>query len=199
MIGWIILAAVLAVILLISQIRLGGHAFYGPDGIKAVIIVGFIRIQVFPPVEKKAKKEKGPKAEKTQPESGKGKGTVGRFMDLLPVVAEAAGALKRRIRIDRLKLSVIWGAEDPASAAIGYGRANALLGIVWPLVDNNFNVKKCDLRADVDYGKTAPEITAEAAITITVSQLVSLVTVYGIKLLTMWNRSGRQTAEKTGG
>ena len=197
MIGWIILAAVLALILLISQIRLGGHAFYGPDGIKAVIIAGVIRIQVFPPVEKKAKKEKRPKAEKPQPESGKG--NVGRFMDLLPVVAEAAGALKRRIRIDRLKLSVIWGAEDPASAAIGYGRANALLGIVWPLVDNNFNVKKCDLKADVDYGRTVPEITAEAAITMTVAQLISLITIYGTKLLTSWKRSGQQTAEKTGG
>ena len=117
-------------------------------------------------------------------------------MELLPVVVETVRAFKRRIRIDYLKLSGIWGADDPAAAAIGYGRANAVLGMIWPLLDNNFKVKKCDFNADVDYGRTVPELTADAAITMTLGQLISFVAIYGVKLLTNWSRSGKRFEEK---
>lgn len=199
MTGWIVLLIVLAILFLVSQIRLGGHVTYGADGIAAVIIAGPFRICVYPPKSEEERKprKKKVKLDKPQEEKKESKGgTIGRLLDLLPTVAETAGALKRRIRIDHLTLRVVWGAEDPASAAIGYGRANALLGMIWPLVDNNFKVKKCDLRADVDYGRTVPEITADAAITMTLGQLVSLVGIYGIKLLMNWSRSGRRFAEK---
>lgn len=196
MTGWIILLIVLAVIFLISQIRLGGRATYGEEGFGAVIIAGPFRIRVFPtePKTKKADRKKD-KPNSKEPQQKEG-GTGGRIMDLLPTLAETAGGLKRRIRIDRLILRVVWGAEDPASAAIGYGRANALLGMIWPLLDNNFKIKECDLQADVDYGRTVPSVTADAAITMTLGQLISFISIYGVKLLTGWGRSGRRSKEK---
>ena len=121
-------------------------------------------------------------------------GTVSRLMKLLPTVAEAAGALKRKIRIDRLSLSLVWGGEDAAAVALGYGRANALLGMIWPLLDNNFKVKDCDFRVDLDYGKTRPEITLDAALTMTVGQLLAFGIHYGAKLLMNWSRSGKSSA-----
>jgi len=198
MTGWIILLIVLAVIFLIAQIRLGGRATYGEEGFGAVIIAGPFRIRVFPaePKAKKTARKKDKPAKKPQPQTEKKGGTVGRIMDLLPTVAETAGGLKRRIRIDHLNLKVVWGAEDPASAAIGYGRANALLGMIWPLLDNNFKIKECDLQADVDYGRTVPTVTADAAITMTLGQLLSFISIYGVKLLTNWSRSGQRSKEK---
>ena len=204
MTGWIILIVILAVLFLLSLIRLGGRAKYGPEGFSAVLIAGPARIQLFPPKPKNESKPAKPKKEKKKkkPAAAKGHeqqdkpGTVGRVMQLLPAVAEAAGALKRRIRIDHLVLTVIWGAEDAASAAIGYGRANALLGMIWPLIDNNFKVKDCDFRVDVDYGRTTPQFTADAAITLTVGQLLSFVFHYGIKLLMNWSRSGKSSAKQ---
>lgn len=198
MTGWIILLIVLAVIFLISLIRLGGRATYGEEGFSAVIIAGPFRIRVFPvePKSQKVAKKRNEPDRKARQQTEKNGGTVGRIVDLLPTVAEAAGVLKRRIRIDRLNLRVVWGAEDPASAAIGYGRANAILGMIWPLLDNNFKIKDCDLQADVDYGRAVPAVTADAAITMTLGQLVSFVTVYGVKLLSGWSRSGRQSKEK---
>lgn len=202
MTGWIILIVILAVLYLISLIRLGGRATFGPDGFGVVIMAGPARIRLLPTKPKDDKKTVKPeKKKKEKPaaaqshEEKKGSGSVGRILSLLPTVAEAAGALKRKIRIDHLRLSVVWGAEDAASAAIGYGRANALLGMVWPLIDNNFKVKECDFRADVDYGRTAPEFTADAAITVTVGQLISFVVHYGVKLLMNWSRSGKSSAK----
>ena len=206
MTGWIILIVILAILFLLSQLRLGGRAKYGPEGISAVLIAGPARIQIFPPKQKddsdpakqkkeKKRKKKKPAAAKEHEQKGK-PGTVGRIMQLLPTVTQAAGALKRRIRIDHLVLTVIWGAEDAASAAVGYGRANALLGMIWPLIDNNFKVKDCDFHVDVDYGRTTPEFTADAAITMTVGQLLSFTTHYGIKLLMNWSRSVKRSAKQ---
>ncbi len=202
MIGWIVLAAVLLLFVLISLIRLGGRAKYDADGFYAYVLAGPAKIQLFPakPKDKQIPKKQKPKKEKpkkAEAHAGKKKpGTLGRVLELLPVVGEAAGSLKRKIRIDHLVLTVIWGAEDAASAALGYGKANAFLGMIWPLIDHNFKVKKCDWNVDVDYGKQKPEFTADAAITITVGQLVSFAFYYGIKLLTNWSRSGKRSAKQ---
>ena len=201
MTGWIILIIVLVVLVLVSLIRLGGRAKYGSEGFFAYILIGPMKIQLFPLKSKKKTDQAKPKKEKRakhisdekQSEEEK-PGTVGRVLQLLPVIAETAGALKRKIRIDHLVLTVVWGAEDAAAAALGYGKANALLGMIWPLLDNNFKVKKCDWNVDVDYGRTAPEFTADAAITITVGQLLSFAVHYGIKLLINWTRSGKRSS-----
>ena len=203
MTGWIILIIILIVLFLISLIRLGGRAKYGSDGFFAYVIAGPVRIQLFPVKEKnreRPQKQEATNKKKTKPEAADKDadkpGTIGRVLKLLPVVSEAAGALKRKIRIDHLVLTVIWGADDPASAALGYGKANALLGMIWPLLDNNFKVKKCDWQIDVDYGKNVPEFTADAAITITIGQLISFVVHYGVKVLMNWSRSGKRSANQ---
>ncbi len=201
MIGWIIAVAALLVLCLLSLIRLGGRAYYGADGFEAYVLIGPAKVKLFPAdpdrkrpaKEKKVKKarQEGPEKETTTDDDKPG--TIGRALKLLPDVAAAAGGLKRRIRIDNLILAVTWGAEDAASAAIGYGKANALLGMIWPLLDNNFKVKKCDWQIDVDYQRTSPQFTADAAITITVGQLITFAVYYGIKLLKNWHRSGKRS------
>jgi len=191
---WMILLIVLAVLWLIGQLRLGGKAHYGPDGIAVTIIAGPARIRVAPDKESKkpkAKKEKKTEQEKPAAEEDK-PGTLPRIMKLLPVVAEAAGSLLRKIRIDNLYLSVVWGgANDAAAAAIGYGRAHAAIGMIWPLLDHNFKVKKSAFHVDVDYGAEQPVVAADAALTITVGQLLSFVIHYGLKALINWKRSGK--------
>lgn len=200
MIGWIILAVIVLLLVVISLIRLGGRAKYDADGFRAYVLVGPVKVQLYPAKpkdEKKAKPQKEKKPKKERPVSEeKAPGTLGRVMELLPVVGEAAGALKRKIRIDHLTLSVVWRAEDAASAAIGYGRANAFLGMIWPLIDNNFRVKKCDWNVDVDYEVQKPQFSADAAITITVGQLVAFVLHYGVRLLRNWNRSGKRSVNE---
>lgn len=193
---WMILLIILAALWLIGQLRLGGKAHYGPDGMTVTVIAGPARIQVVPAKEEKTPKEKKKPskeqpAEEEAPEEEK-PGTLSRLMKLLPVVTEAAGVLLRKIRIDELYLSVIWGGQnDAAAAAIGYGRAHAAIGMIWPLLDHNFKVKKSSFHVDVDYGAEKPVVVADAALTMTLGQLLSFVIRYGLKALINWNRSGK--------
>lgn len=200
--GWLVLLIVLAVLWLISLLRLGGIIHYGADGLRVTVIAGPARIKVLPAKphpdkKKKTEKRKKPKTEKkkkahlAEPEPEDKPGTVSRVMQMLPLIGEAAGALKRKIRVDDLSLAVIWGAKDAAAAAIGYGRANALLGMIWPVIDHNFRVKRHSFRIDLDYEQDEPSITVDAAVTMTVGQLLSFGVRYGLKMLINWSRSGK--------
>lgn len=206
MTGWIVLAAILLFLFLISLLRLGGQVKYDQTGFSVVILIGSIRIRLLPTGKKKREKQQPTRTDKKEayrPEAAAGhtgKGAViGRVMETLPLIAEAAGALKRKIRIDHLNLTVVWASDDPASAALGYGRANAVLGMIWPLLDHNFNVKRCNWQVDVDYEKTAPELSVDAAITATIGQLVLFAICYGTKILIKLRRSVKDSANQQEG
>ena len=117
-------------------------------------------------------------------------------MQLLPVVGQACGALKRKIRIDELKLKLIWGGSDPAAIALGYGQANAVLGMLWPVFDNNFKVMRSDFQIGMDYGRTRPAVELEVAATFTVGQITALSVHYGVKTLITWVKSGRTAGKR---
>ena len=196
-----VLLIVLLVFWLISLIRVGGRVRYGEAGLSAFVLAGPLKIRLFPagskekkPEKKKPKKEKKPKEKKPKPEGQPG--TLSRLMQLLPVVGQVCGTLKRKIRIDELKLELIWGGSDPAAAALGYGRANAALGMLWPVLDNNFKVKRRDFRIGLDYERTQPAVELEAALTFTIGQIVALGVRYGVKALIIWVRSGRPIKKK---
>ena len=194
---WKVLLAVLLILWLISLIRIGGRVRYGEAGLFVFVLAGPLKIRLLPagPKEekprkkKKPKKEKKPKEEKPRPEGRPD--TLSRLMQLLPVVGQACGALKRKIRIDELKLDLIWGGSDPAAVALGYGQANAVLGMLWPVFDNNFKVKRHSFQIGMDYGRAQPAVELEAALTFTVGQIVALIVRYGVKALIIWVRSGR--------
>lgn len=199
-----VLLIVLAVLWLLSLIRLGGRVRYGAEGLFVWVLAGPLKLQVLPPrpKEKKPKKEKKKKeppavAEQHKKEPKEGQpGTLPRLMQLLPVAGEACGALKRKIRIDDLDLQLIWGGSDPAAIALGYGRANAALGMIWPILDNNFKVKRHSFQVGLDYGRAQPGVELTATLTLTVGQIVALGVHYGVKALITWIRSGKPTRTK---
>lgn len=202
-----VLLAVLAVLWLISLIRVGGRVSYGQAGLFAYLLMGPVKLQLFPMANasegnwrskaKKPKKEKPPMAEKHKKEPGEGRpGTLSRLMKLLPVVGQACGSLKRKIRIDELELEVIWGGTDAAAVALGYGRANAALGMLWPVFDHNFKVKRHSFKISADYGRTEPAAELRAAVTMTVGQMMTLGVHYGVKALFTWIKSGRPAAKR---
>ena len=191
-----VLLIILLVFWLISLIRVGGRVRYGEAGLFAFVLAGPLKIQLLPakPKEEKPKKKKKPKKakhkfEKPKPEGQPG--TLSRLMQLLPVVGQVCGALKRKIRIEDLKLDLIWGGSDPAAVAIGYGQANAALGMLWPLIDNNFKVKRHSFQIGMDYERTQPVVELEAALTYTIGQIVALGVHYGVKALIIWIKSGK--------
>ena len=204
-----VLLIVLAVLWLLSLIRLGGRVRYGAEGLFVFLLLGPVKLRLFPakeesggewkpkPKKEKRKKKKPNLAEQHKKEPKEGQpGTLSRLMQLLPVSGQACGALKRKIRIDNLDLQLIWGGGDPAAIALGYGRANAALGMIWPILDNNFKVKRHSFQVGIDYDRAQPGVELTAALTLTVGQIVTLGVHYGVKALITWIRSGKPTRTK---
>lgn len=203
--GWLIVLIILVCLFALGQLRLGGRVRYDEDGFALTGIAGPLRLVLLPPrkvKQKKAKKKavKPPKPKKRpQPAQGhvqKKGGNVGRFMSLLPIVCQTAGAFRRKLCIHKLDLSVVWGGKDAAAAALGYGRANALLGAIWPVLDNSFRIKRCSSQIDLDYGAAEPAIRLDAVITAGLGQLIWIGLYYGIKMLIQWSRSGKGPADE---
>ena len=96
------------------------------------------------------------------------------------------GVLKRKIRIDKLILHLVWAAKDPATAAMGYGAANAAMGMLYPILNQNFKIKKSDVRVDLNFERCEPEIYGNAALSLTIGQLLYLVFRYGIKVIMVY-------------
>lgn len=192
-----VLLIILLVLWLISLIRVGARVRYGEAGLFAFVLAGPLKIRLLPakPKEEKPAKKKKPKKEKKPKPEGQ-PGTLSRLMQLLPVVGQACGALKRKIRIDDLKLDLIWGGSDPAAVALGYGQANAALGMLWPVFDNNFKVKRHSFQIGMDYGRAQPSVELEAAVTFTIGQILALAVHYGVKALVAWVRSGRPVKKR---
>ena len=188
----IIVAGVLLALFLLGQLRVGAAVSYSEDGLFLRVKAGPLRIRILPPKErKKPKKEKPPKPAKKHPaqegaqarQKRKIKDTLSLALRFVPLLAEAAGRFRRKVRIDRLVLHVIWGADDPASAAMGYGAGNAAMGMLWPLIEHNFKVKDYDLRVDVDFERKTPALTAHAQATLTIGQSLALALRLGVKAL----------------
>lgn len=175
MIPLLIASLVLLVLLLLP---LGVRVRYDENGLFAAIKIGPFLVQVFPSKkekepksEKKAKKDKPKQAEDHPKKKG---GPLKLVKACLPLVKPALEGVRRRLTIRHLELYVVWAAADPADAAMGYGAANAALGMVWPLFWQNFKIRDHSLGIDVDFDAVQPTMYAKADLTMTVFQLLTL-------------------------
>ena len=186
-----ILAAAALVLLLLGQVRVGGQAELGAQGLLAWVRLGWFRLQVFPwkwGGKKKKKKRKKPPApppeqppepEAPPPEKPKPAPLLERAgcaleyaQTLLPIALEAAGGLWRGLRMDRLELVLTAGAEDPADAAMAYGRATAALGALWQPLTAAFRVKDGTARVQMDFDAGGMTVYASAALSIKLGRVV---------------------------
>lgn len=186
MTAWFVLGTVLLVLFLLSLIRVGGAAEYSASGVTAQVNIGPVTLRVYPVKKKKKKKAKKAAppqeapAEEPPPKPG---GSLEKLKAYLPLITDAAGRLKRKIRVDKLHLDVMTAAEDPALAALSYGYANVAVGMIWPLFEHNFKVKEHRIRTAVDFQTTTPTVYVYAALSLTVGQAVSLGLRLAVKFL----------------
>jgi len=194
-------AVILAVLILIGQIRLGGIVIYGADGLLGWVRIGPFRVAVYPPnpnktkkpkkKQKKAAKTKGSggtasQAEQTKPPKStweKIGGALDYARSLLPVALEAAEHVYGKLRMDKLELLLTVGAKDPADAAALYGQASAVLGSFWYPLTQAFHVADGHAKVELDFD--APDMTlyAEASLSLKLGQALWLALYFGIKAL----------------
>lgn len=179
---WMVLGGVVLALFLLSRVRVGGFAEYSGEGLLAKLRVGPFFYTLYP-VKPKAKKEKKEKKKekkkkgKPKPEgapSAKPGGTVELLRRYLPMVPVALRGVRRKIRVDLLRLDYTAAAADAAEAAMAYGRANAAIGMILPVLENNLKVKERRVRTAVDFGASAPTVYIHAALSMTIGQGVTL-------------------------
>lgn len=181
MTGWMIFGGVVLALLLLSLVRVGGFAEYGGEGLLARLRVGPFFYTLYPIKRKpsKAKKEKRQrkKKEEQKPEEeppARPGGTLERLRQYLPLIPEAVGGFRRKVRIDRLRLDFTAAAPDAAAAAMAYGRANVAIGMILPVFEHNFKVKERRIRTAVDFQASVPKVYVHAALSMTIGQGVVL-------------------------
>lgn len=200
----LVLGIVVLALVLVSLIRVGVRVQYAQNRLEVGLLAGPVQITLFPRKAKKPKKPqkaKPAKAKKAKPKQ-KPK-TVGEILELakqlLPVALEAAGQLKRKIRIDAFFLDVVTASADPARAAVDYGRLNGAVGMFWPLVEQNFKVKEWRIRTNVDFTTEHPSVSLRAAATLTVGQIVTLGVPLALKVLPILtpSKNGKSSRQQT--
>ena len=186
--GWLIALGVLTGLAILP---LGAGAIYNSDGPRAYLLVGPVRIQLYPGKKKEKKPHKtekkaapAKKAPADKPKSTNKKG--GSFTDFLPLVQTLLDLLidfRTKIRVKRLELKLVLAGGDPCDLAVNYGRAWAALGNLMPQLERFFVIKKRDLEVECDFTADKTLVFAQLDITITVGRLLYLVVRYGIRVL----------------
>ena len=177
----LVLGIVVLALALLSLIRVGVWAEYAQKAFTLRLLAGPVKITLFPrpakqPKPARAKKVKASRQKKAKPpKKPKTAGELfGLVKQLLPAALDAAGRLRRKIRIDRFDLDVTVASADPARAAVNYGRFNGAIGMFWPLVEQNFKVKQWRIRTNVDFTTEHPTVYLRAAATLTIGQILAL-------------------------
>ena len=205
MIALKILLILLCLIVLILLLPIHVVAEYSAEGPRVTVGVLFLSIPILPKEKaeaeddseskdkKKKKKEKKQKKkkkeEKPKEEAGDSKkksgGTIALLMELIPIGLQAVSYVWRKLRLSPLVLHLTVGGkkDDPAAAAILYGRAWAGLGNLVPVLEHAFRLGDRDISADIDFTLEENEIYAFGRISLYVIDIVSAAIRYGFKVL----------------
>lgn len=194
---WMTLLVIFAVLVLIGCIPVGVDARYGADGIFLAAKIGPFRLQLLPQKPKKKKKkpakqppavkpaEKKPAEKKQNPLLS---GGVDGLMQLLTLALDTLGDLRRKLRVNALMLHVtVPGGDDPAKAAMNYGRAWAAIGALTPAVERLFVIKKRDIQPELNYNETQMKVDAHLVTTITIGRSLALALRAGVGFLKILN------------
>ena len=191
--GWMIF---LAILILLNCLPLGGRIRYDGRNFSAGVLIGKLHIRLYPlpdwlkkkmgePKKEKPKKpqEAKPAAPPAEDKPAQPDGDWKRFLPLIPTALDFLGSLRRKLRLKELTFVLTLAGDDPADLAQNYGRAWAVLGNLMPLIDRAFVIKKRNLDIRCDFCGEQTTVYFAMDLTITLGRIVSLLVVYGIRML----------------
>ena len=193
--GWYI---TMAILFLLAILPLGASVLYDAEGVRVRVVAGPLKLQVFPlkkkPKKDKPKKDKPKKEKKKKPAPEPGEpgapkprekkgGSWKDFLPLVRVALDLLNDLRRKLRVDHLKLHLTMAADDPCDLAVNYGRMNAALAGLLSQLERFLVIKKRDVHVDCDFTASETVILARLDLTITLGRILSIAVVYGIRAL----------------
>ena len=164
-----IVVGLLAVLFGVSRLRVGVRLQFG-ETLAVAVKIGPKSIAIIPKPERKPQKPKAEKPKQDKPASAKPGNKTSRakmeFWDIWELVKavwlsvqRALRATGKRIRIDPLHLTVIFGGDDPCVVAEMYGAACSGMWSVMPRLEQLAQLPDPEIHLGVDF--TAERIRAE--------------------------------------
>ena len=168
-----IIGILLLIVLLLGLLRVGATITFAEETV-VKLRIGPLRLTLLPKKKKKPKREKQPKKEPA-PEEKKGKRahklprlTLRDVPELVSAVFSALHAALRRVckrlRIDPMEVTVVFGGADPADVAEAYGIANAVVFSLMPKAEEIFYLPDPAIHLRMDYGAEATRCEGKVGI-----------------------------------
>ena len=181
-----IIGVILLLLLLLSFLRIGAVVRFG-DTLTAQVCAGPVKLTIYPKKAGKKKAEEKPKEEKPaeeKPKKEKKKPKLPKptLEDIVDLLHTAFTALKKtlwrvckRLRIDPLELTVIFGDRDPAGAAEKYGMANAVMWTFMPKLEELFYVPDPSLHLRMDYDAPSTRARGIVGVSLRICDLFAII------------------------
>lgn len=193
----------LGILILLAILPLGVRVCYDDGGPLVKVVLGPIKLTVFPRTgkeKKTTKKEKTERSAKQKPgdeadlpkppqpppatKTKEKKPTGGSLTDFLPFVKlgiDFLGDFRRKLRLNELYLRLILASSDPCDLAVNYGKTWTAVGNLLPALERWFVIKKRDVEVECDFTASETKVIARLEITMTLGRLLSLVAVYAFR------------------
>ena len=198
--GWWI---TLGIFTLLAILPLGVRIQYDADGPLVKIVLGPVKLTVFPRPKKEPGKEKKqkttakpettktaeeenlPKPPQAPPEKKPAKkekgGSLRDFLPFVKLAFDFLGDFRRKLRMKELYLRLILASDDPCDLAVNYGKTWTAVGNLIPALERWFVIKNRDVEVECDFTASETKVITRVEITITLGRLLSLAAVYAVR------------------
>ena len=160
MVGWCILGGIVLLLLAVWLLRLHVEIVFGQE-LRVTAKIGPKKLTLLPKPEKKEKPGKKKAKKPEQPAAAEGKKekqfpfTFEEIRSALPVVFEALkkalGKIRRRMVVEPLDVSIVFGGSDPVKVAEMYGWAGTAVWTMMPQLERLLNIPDPHIHLGVDY------------------------------------------------
>lgn len=195
MTGWIIVGSIAAVLLLLLSLRV--RVLVSIDTAVCVTAgIGPVKWQLMPPPEKKPRRKKAA-AKQSGGEGQQKKGKTRKMPHIHLTAADIRGALTavwqamqgalrrvgRRIRIDPLRLSLIFGDENPVNTAEWYGWVSAAVWTVMPRLEELTQLPDPRIHMEMDFDAGKTKISGSVGVSLRIGDLLAIGLAAAVPLL----------------
>ena len=165
MIGWIILAVIVGIVVLILMIPVGADIRYEDGVFRLALKAAGIKIQLIPkskktetekkPKKEKKKKEKPEESDKKEDSAPKEKRSLPfnaeEILELIKKLLKRLGKFGKKFKMERFMLHWIAGGWEPYTTARVFSIVNAGLSQLAPLCVEKFQCKDSSVWTDIDF------------------------------------------------
>lgn len=185
MTGLIILGVLALIIILLLCLRISVQADFGGE-VHVIVRIGPVKLQLLPKPEKK---QQGKRTVKKPSDSGeKTEKRKRKKTDIHLTAADIRGALSavwrgvqcalrrkgHHIRIDPMRLSIVFGHENPVNTAQWYGWANAAVWTVMPRLEELTQLPDPRIHMEMDFSAVKTEVSGSVGVRCSVGGLLAV-------------------------